>query len=641
MQAHAVASKILVVEDEGIIADDLQATLRRLGYEVPLTSATGTDAIAAVESFGHDLVLMDIHLRGEMDGVEAAEVIRQRFGTPIVYLTSYSDDETFARVQRTEPYACLLKPFDERSLRNTIELTLQRRNLQRRIEERENWFSTTLQCIGDAVVATDANERVTFLNGAAEKVTGWERADALGLRVDEVLHFVDPRGQDLPSPIHQALERRQVVDLPAQAALSVKGGGTVGVDDRAAPIIDGAGTVLGGVVVLRDVTERRRLEERVVLTERLAALGTLAAGLGHEINNPLTYVLANLTFCIDSVERTLASAHAAPVRPDLLEALREARDGGDRVKGVVERLRAFVRSEVLPRRPASLEALVREAVTQTRHQLQHVARVHLSAEKAPEVDVVAGELVQVLTNLLVNAGHAVADRGRGEGVIEVRVGTAPDGRPFVTVEDDGVGIDPAHLHRVFEPFFTTKPAGLGSGIGLSLSHAIVRDHGGDLTLESTLGVGTKVIVTLPPLAHQDAEPPSSPSSRRAEKSVRRRILVIDDEPSIGRSIRRVLVRDHDVDLIGVPADALQALLDGADYDVIFCDLMMPGMSGITLYERLRDARPKLAGRLVFLTGGAFTPQAVEFLRDTTVPTLTKPFKMDALRALVTQITERD
>lgn len=295
---------VLVVEDEALIAGDIQRTLVRLGYQVPTTTGTAEKALREVELHQPGLVLMDIKLRGKMDGIEAAQAIRLRFDVPVVYLTSHSDEATLVRAKATNPHGYLLKPFTDRELRTAIEVALHRHALEVRIATRERWFSTTLRSIGDAVIATDERETVTFLNAVAERLTGWGQ-EALGRPLSEVFVLVDPEGNSVPSPVAAALAGSVSVELPPNTGLVVKTGRQISVDDSASPIIDEKGHVLGGVVVFRDITERRQLEARVARTERLASLGTMAAGVAHEINNPLTYVTANIELSSEGLQEAI------------------------------------------------------------------------------------------------------------------------------------------------------------------------------------------------------------------------------------------------------------------------------------------------------------------------------------------------
>lgn len=242
---------ILIVEDEGVIALDIRATLGRLGYAVAAVAATGSEAIARVEELRPDLVLMDIHLRGEMDGVEAARAIRDRFGVPVIYLTAFADPATLQRARITEPFGYLLKPFEERELHIVIEMALQRHDLQRRLQESERWLAATLRSLGDTIIATDAQWHIRFMNPAAEQLTGWSAPEAAGRTLSDVVRV------SLPSE-PRALSAGAVPTSggTAQGLLVARDGTRIAVEETSTLIRDPDGTVIGVVIAIRDVSNR-------------------------------------------------------------------------------------------------------------------------------------------------------------------------------------------------------------------------------------------------------------------------------------------------------------------------------------------------------------------------------------------------
>jgi CheY-like chemotaxis protein len=258
----------------------------------------------------------------------------------------------------------------------------------------------------------------------------------------------------------------------------------------------------------------------------------------------------------------------------------------------------------------------------------------VSVPALPDVMGSAGKLEQVFVNLLINAVQALPESG---GTVELRAAREGD-KVIVEVRDDGPGIPPELLGKVFDPFFTTKPPGVGTGLGLSISHAIVTRLGGEISIESEPSRGTIVRVTLP-TSSAPAAPESKPrESRRSRR--RARVLVVDDEPALALTLRCVLERDHDVVTAGEGRAAI-ALLENGDFDLILCDLGMPGLSGDAVYERIAAARPELAARFVFMTGGAFTARLQGFLDRVPNARLQKPFPIAALEELIGTVTGPD
>jgi len=256
--------KILIVEDEGIIAKDVKNRLRAMGYTVPAVASSGADAIQKAEELRPDLVLMDIVLPGEMDGVEVAAHIQAHLKIPVIYLTAYADAETLQRAKAAQPFGYVLKPFDDRELQICIEMALYKHSAEAKLRESEQWFATTLRSIGDAVIATDGKGRVTFMNPVAEALTGWSQEEAHGKRLTEVFKIINEQTHKrAENPRARVLREGVVVGLANHTILINKEGREIPIDDSGAPIRDDAGNVTGVVLVFRDITERRRAEAAV------------------------------------------------------------------------------------------------------------------------------------------------------------------------------------------------------------------------------------------------------------------------------------------------------------------------------------------------------------------------------------------
>ena len=255
-------AQILVVEDENIVAKDIEHRLKALGYHVSALASSGEEALKRAQETSPDLVLMDIRLKGAIDGVETAEELRRRFNIPVVYLTAYADANTLQRAKVTEPFGYILKPFEERELYTCIEVALYKHQMERRLKESEQWLVTTLQCIGDAVMATDVTGRVKFLNPVAEELTGWKQVDAVEHSFPDVFHIL--AREDLPEIVlEQVLSESQVRDRPNEAILIAKTGCATPIEYRAASIRGESAQGIGVVLVFRDITERKQAEDKL------------------------------------------------------------------------------------------------------------------------------------------------------------------------------------------------------------------------------------------------------------------------------------------------------------------------------------------------------------------------------------------
>jgi CheY-like chemotaxis protein/two-component sensor histidine kinase len=372
----------------------------------------------------------------------------------------------------------------------------------------------------------------------------------------------------------------------------------------------------------------------------MASLGTLAAGIAHEINNPLAYVTGNLEAMAEALHG--AQQLSGPDCEELAAVVGDARDGAERVRKIVHGLRSFSRSkEQDPRTPLVVADVLDAALRLTGNEVRHRAQLVRELGPAPRVIADDGQLTQVFINLLVNASHAIPEGHSDENRITVRTRTDDQGRAVVEVADTGQGMPPEVQARVFDPFFTTKNVGEGTGLGLSICHGIITGLGGQISVESAPGRGTVVRVVLPAHAGdaaRDAAPaPASEAAAAANGRKRHRVMLVDDEPQIAHTMERLLRRDYDITVALCGREAIEHITRGARFDAIVSDVMMPNMTGIELSEELRRVAPDQARRLIFLSGGAFTAQARERLDELGAPQLEKPVTAKELRACVLRV----
>jgi PAS domain S-box-containing protein len=378
------------------------------------------------------------------------------------------------------------------------------------------------------------------------------------------------------------------------------------------------------LAMIEDVSERRRMEAQLRLADRMASMGTLAAGMAHEINNPLAFILANLEYAIRELRRD-------GTNQDVVVALEEAREGGTRVREIVRDLKTFSRADDEGREPLEVTRVLRSALSLASNEIRVRARLEVELHEVPRVLGSEHRLGQVLLNLLINATQAIPEGRPDAHRVRAATGVHEDGRVRIEISDDGEGIPPALRARIFDPFFTTKPVGVGTGLGLSICHGIVVAMGGEISVESEVGRGSTFRVLLPPAP---AGAPERAAPRPAAATRRAKLLVIDDEPLVCRALQRILSPPHEVRVQGSGHGALALLEQEDGWDLVICDLMMPDLSGMDLHAIVAARAPHLAERFVFLTGGAFTPGAREFLERVRNERVEKPFEAAALRELV-------
>jgi signal transduction histidine kinase len=376
-----------------------------------------------------------------------------------------------------------------------------------------------------------------------------------------------------------------------------------------------------------------KTQEQLVHAGKMAAVGALAAGVAHEINNPLSYVVANLSFIDRAINRGALEQPSADAA-ELGEVIKEAIEGADRVRIIVRDLKAAVRSDEEKRGPLDVRQVLDSSLKLAANEIRHRARLVRSFEPVPLVVANAARLGQVFLNLLVNAAQAIQPGCADDNEIRVTTGTAPDGRASVDVRDTGCGIEAKHFANLFNPFFTTKPIGVGTGLGLWVCHGIVQGMGGEIRVQSTPGKGSVFTVLLPP-AGSDLRIPTPPAQAALRRGNRARVLVIDDEPAAGRAIKRLLRNlDYDTVVTTSPRWALLQLESGERFAVILCDVMMPELSGTEFARAVARLDREQFDRLIFITGGVFDPAIEQELAALRSVRIDKPFDEGRLLAAV-------
>jgi CheY-like chemotaxis protein len=371
----------------------------------------------------------------------------------------------------------------------------------------------------------------------------------------------------------------------------------------------------------------------------MASLGRLAAGVAHEINNPLAYVLGNL----ELLDRHLHDIRAAvseesrgiEIISDAEAALATAKDGVQRIRAIVKDLGTFARAAPEIRRPVDVEAALEAALELTWNELRHRVRVVKRFEPVPRVAADAGQLAQLFVNLILNATLSIPE-GR-QGVVTISTKTE-GGHVLVEVQDDGVEIARQDLPYVFEPFFNRHGRSGAAGLGLAICRNIVTSLGGTISVSSEPDVGTRFAVALQAAENVGFSAEGNRARGRERVNSRARILIIDDEPLLGQTLRFAFQDRHDVDLAVSGREALARLAVSADYDLVLCDLMMPDVSGEHVYRAVSEQNPSLLPRFVFMTGGAFTERAQAFLAQFAGRQLEKPFNIGDVEVLLAEVS---
>ncbi len=503
---------------------------------------------------------------------------------------------------------------------------------QRALESSEENFNVVIEQMPDAVVM-HRNGRVRYANPACKRM--------LGIPEDE-----DVVGWDILAMVHPD-DRARIIDRIDH----IEKHGTAPATEMKLIRMDGAHVVVevapvrrlllsdgpANLIVARDVSQRRKMQERFLLADRVASMGTLAAGVAHEINNPLTYVVGNLAVAAKGLASIQPREDDRHKMRDLEKAIADARAGAERVRYIVGDLRSFSRPDRGEIANIDLRKVLDSAISMAWSEIRHRARLLREYTDTPIVRGSETRLGQVFLNLLVNAAQAIEEGGATKNTIRVVTGTDEEGRAKVEIYDSGVGFDHSVATRMWDPFYTTK-SGEGTGLGLAICQSVVTSLGGDISAECDEAQGTVFRVVLPPFdGHLEAPVREAPRDASSEV-IYGRVLVVDDEPVVATLVRRAL-EGHDVYIMTSGRDAVEMCKE-LEFDVIVCDLLMPDLTGMDLHDELLRLDAGFSDRLVFMTAGAFTPKARQFLSRVKNPVIEKPFDLDGLAETVQGVLRR-
>ncbi len=639
------ASSILVVEDEALIALELEDRLIRMGFRVAGVVDTGDKAILAAQTLLPDLVLMDIRLKGKMDGIQAAGRIRDLVNIPVVYLTAHSDKETLGRAKEANAFGYIIKPFEEKALTVAIEMAMYRHSLETCLKASERKYIATLDAIGEGVVATDAGGKITYINPVAEALTGWRLIDAMGLAIEEVYSISDEdRRMVMDNPARVALRDGAPVLLEQSALLISRNRDCVPIDNISAPIKNDRGNTIGAVIVCRDLRERRfaenalqKAEQQLRQARKMEAIGRLAGGIAHDFNNLLTVINGYSDLVVESGSMDDLS----------MSQVQEIRRAGEQASSLTRQLLAFSRKQMLMptivdlnARVVSMESLLHRLIGEN-ILLSSVLSADLSA-----VRIDPAQLEQVIMNLAVNARDAMPQGGRltietknvefEQSEIRVHPEIEPGRYVMMCVSDTGCGFDEVAREHLFEPFFTTKGPDKGTGLGLATVYGIVKQSQGYIYAYSEPGAGAAFKIYLPEALKSASW--STPATILAQIDPPLRgtetVLLVEDEESV-RSLSSSILRTLGYHVLWANdgEDALRVLGEfQGKVSLLVTDVVMPKMGGPQLVQRMAFSYPNVP--VLYLSG--YSDEAVfrHGILDAGAPFLSKPFSPSALAAKV-------
>jgi PAS domain S-box-containing protein len=589
--------KIMIVEDEHIVAKEIKQRLEELGYSVSAVTHSGEDAIEIVPVAKPNLVLMDIMLEGEMDGVETARQLRNLYDIPVIYLTAYSDSKTLERAKVTEPFGYIVKPLVDRELHSTIEIAIYKHNIEKKLKENEQWLSTTLKSIGDGVITTDNEGKITFMNSVAEDLTGYKQTEVLGKNSEMIFSIIDEKTRTVSENlVLKILKKTNNIKRDDNVLLISREGKEIPIDESLAPIINEKGNPTGVVLVFRDISQRKALEEQLRHAQKMEAIGTLAGGVAHDFKNIITAIRVATDSIMSAVDKS------GPAFEDLIDVQAAAKHASN----LTHKLLLFSRSQSMDFKSVNLNHTIQGLYNILLRLINKDIKIDTMLE--PElwpVHADQGTLEQVIINLILNAKDALPEGGLIEMKTENRILSAidckkfPDAQPGrhvrLSITDNGIGIDEKIIQYIYDPFFSTKESGKGTGLGLSVTYGIIKQHNGWIDVKSIPDESTSFLIYLPAISDKPRKDIKKDTSINTLQGKGEKILVVDDEEMVLKTVCRALTRNGYklYDALN-PEQAVDIFnKENGNFELLITDVVLSNSSGIDLAEELLLKKPDL------------------------------------------------
>jgi len=667
---------ILIVDDDRLFLEVVGDSLSSYGYNIT-KAESGEEAVSILSEHDLDVVVCDLKMPG-MDGLAVLRHVGEHApDTEVIILTGYADLESAISCVRLGAFDIVRKEKDMPELLTTVNRAVERRRLRSvsslheacsvifSVDDRSDLPERIVRVSTQVMEADDASLMLLDINGelyvaysnglpsnlqlSSRTIVGTGIAGRIAADRNPAIIQGLPSETDRFADTEPAQSRKIFSSLIYPLHSGTKLLGVLNLNRlepsrrpfRTADL--NKAELLASQIVL--ALENQILIRRVTAADKFTAVGQLSTAIAHEINNPVTFVMGGIEFAADTLKECFEPG--TPKLPDsgsvhsstsldrrkldeILSALSDALEGAVRIRDVVRDLRSMVRSETEAKEPFDVNDSIHAALRISAAELRSTAEVSL--ELGDELTAMGsrGALSQVFVNLFVNAAHAMKESGSQPGLLKVQSHRGSQS-VVIMVSDNGPGIAPENLARVFEPFFTTKPVGVGTGLGLPTCRDILEWHEGEMKVRSTVGKGTTFEIYLPLYDQRDSEDeasarnPAEPASDTIQEKKRARILVIDDEDGVCRIMTRIL-KNHDVYTAPNGDEALQLILSDDNFDLILCDVVMPVMTGIELFEHIEKQHPALVDCFFFMTGSAGYANVREFAAEHGITIIEKPIE---------------
>ncbi len=638
-------TNILLVEDNLSYSKLVEKMLGESGgvARIELSVDTIAKGLNALDNTDFDLVLLDLNLP-DSEGLDTFNTLHEHNpDIPVIVLTAMSDERKAVQAVKSGAQDYLIKgEVDGRQIYRSIRYAVERQREMNKIKrmdqalcrEKER-LSVTLASIGDGVITTDTEGTIDSLNSVAENLSGWSSEEAAGKNIEEVFLLIDEKsGERKENPVTRAINANEAVGLHKGTVLVTKGREEFRyVSASSSPIRDNDGIIIGVVLVFRDITQRKKMEDELLKAQKLESIGLLAGGIAHDFNNLLTAIMGNIS--LSKVSETKDD--------NTRKRLLEAEGACEKAKNLASQLLTFSKGGVPDSREStSLEKVIRDTASFTMSGSDLDFNFVVDKDIWP-VEIDQGQISQVISNLLINASQAMAKEGKITIKLENTQASKEKGVPLIgdkyvkaTVEDEGIGIPHEYLSKIFDPYFTTKQS--GSGLGLATSYSIIKNHGGYIAVDSELHEGTKFYLYIP------ANGKLNGSAIPKENDIvwgSGRVLLMDDKHEILEAAGEMLSHiGYEVDYAKDGSEALQkyksARMSGKPFDSVIMDLTIPGgMGGEEALRKLRVIDPDV--KAIVSSGYSSDPIMAKYKKYGFKAVLPKPYEVKKLSSVLSHV----
>lgn len=635
------ATKILIVEDNPIVAEDLKTKLVKLGYPSPAIAYSGEKAIELTTTLGPDLLLMDIQLGDGISGIDTANQLEEQHRIAIIYITAHADDDTVSKAKLTRPYGYLIKPFTENELKSVLEIAVHKQQADKKVRESEERFRALYQHAPLPYQSLDESGNLIEVNSSWMEQLGYSKEEVIGKSFADFLH------PNWIAHFHDNFPRFKSVGevLGVEFKMRKKDGSYIWVEFNGKIRRNRDGTFVQTHCVFNDITEQRRLQEEVKKQEeilqqaqKMESIGTLAGGIAHDFNNIMSIIIGNNELLSEEL----------PDDSPLRAHVEEIRLAGLRARDVVRQLLTFSRRDDAQKIFLDISTVIQESLKLIRSIIP--TNIDIKLNISENVDPILGnetQINQVLINLCSNAKDAIADTG-GEIIIGLRNIDIKDPENDsnqrypakkcveLTVEDNGCGMEQDVLKKIFEPYYTTKEIGKGTGIGLAVTHGIIEKHQGTISVTSSPLTGTRFSIIFP--SHLEAITTQTQATRLHPRGNETILFVDDEEPLLNLGVHTLQGLGYTVKGYIDPTEALAIFQNNPnEFDLVITDMAMPNLTGDKLSTAILKLRPDIP--IIICTGYSETLSREDASKIGITAYATKPVNRSELATLIREVLE--